>query len=506
MSTFGQDLRYAMRSLGRQPAFAALAVAMLAIGIGATVAIFALTFAVLYKPLPFPDPSRLMLVHLLTPDREAPGVSRQMIWSYPKYRVFRDHQQVFDSSSTFTGWTWNLTGAGAPEQVAGELVDGTVPAAARPRAPAGSVVLARRNSGGGFTEACGDRSRFLGGPAWQRSGGSRPIDRPERPAIHDHRRAARGLPRPDRSGRVVRAGDHAGGRRSRREVESLLLGRGSKEGRHHGRAGRGGRENARRRGQPGDWRSGGRSARRVGSHRRSAQRRACRSADPALDPAAARCGGVGAADRLPQPGQPHAREGHGARAGGSDSLRPRGEPRPDRASADGRERRAGARRRARRHAGRLRRAHRGRGGPARFADGAAAKPERGVDARGTRPAGCRPCIVLRHRRFDLPDRTAVRSRSGLASIAPRPDRHDEDRHVRRALAGNPRAEREESARRRRDGDRAGGAHGGRPDGEERPAAAGDRARVPTGVPAHGPDGPARAAVPRRPAPASSSWI
>jgi putative ABC transport system permease protein len=125
MSTFGQDLRYAMRSLGRQPAFAALAVAMLAIGIGATVAIFALTFAVLYKPLPFPDPSRLMLVHLLTPDREAPGVPRQMIWSYPKYRVFRDHQQVFDSSSTFTGWTWNLTGAGAPEQVAGELVDGT---------------------------------------------------------------------------------------------------------------------------------------------------------------------------------------------------------------------------------------------------------------------------------------------------------------------------------------------------------------------------------------------
>ena len=61
-------------------------------------------------------------------------------------------------------------------------------------------------------------------------------------AIHDHRRAARGLPRPDRSGRAVRAGDHAGGRRSRGEVESLLLGRGAEEGRRHGRAGRGGRE------------------------------------------------------------------------------------------------------------------------------------------------------------------------------------------------------------------------------------------------------------------------
>ena len=125
MGTFAQDLRYAVRSLVKQPAFSALAIAMLAIGIGATVAIFALTFAVLYKPLPFADPSRLMLVHLLAPDREAPGVSSPMIWSYPKYRVFRDHQQVFESSSTFTGWTWNLTGAGAPEQVTGELVDGT---------------------------------------------------------------------------------------------------------------------------------------------------------------------------------------------------------------------------------------------------------------------------------------------------------------------------------------------------------------------------------------------
>ena len=123
MSTFAQDLRYALRSLRKQPGFTAVAIAMLAVGIGATVAIFALTFAVLYKPLPFPDPSRLMLVHLLAPDREAPGVSRQMIWSYPKYRVFRDHQQVFESSSTFTGWTWNLTGAGTPEQVTGEMVD-----------------------------------------------------------------------------------------------------------------------------------------------------------------------------------------------------------------------------------------------------------------------------------------------------------------------------------------------------------------------------------------------
>ena len=78
----------------------------------------------LFKPLPFHDPAQLMLVHLLAPDRDAPGVPRQMIWSYPKYQVFRDHQEAFAATSTFTAWQWNLTGTGAPEQIGGELVDG----------------------------------------------------------------------------------------------------------------------------------------------------------------------------------------------------------------------------------------------------------------------------------------------------------------------------------------------------------------------------------------------
>jgi putative ABC transport system permease protein len=124
MSALRQDLGYAVRSLRKQPAFTAVAVVMLAIGIGATVAILSLTVAVLFKPLPFQDPGQLMLVHLLSPDRDAPGAPRQMIWSYPKYQVFRDHQQAFAATSTFTAWQWNLTGAGTPEQIGGELVDG----------------------------------------------------------------------------------------------------------------------------------------------------------------------------------------------------------------------------------------------------------------------------------------------------------------------------------------------------------------------------------------------
>jgi putative ABC transport system permease protein len=123
MPAIRQDLAYALRSLRNQPGFTAMAVLMLAVGIGANVAIFALVNAVLLKPLPFADPARLMIVHMLAPDREAPGVFRQVVWSYPKYRVLRDRQGVFESTALFTSANWNLTGSDSPERVVGEVVE-----------------------------------------------------------------------------------------------------------------------------------------------------------------------------------------------------------------------------------------------------------------------------------------------------------------------------------------------------------------------------------------------
>ena len=119
---FFQDIRYTLRLLGRAPAFAAIAVATLALGIGANTAIFAVVNAVLLKPLPFAEARRLMLVHMLVPERERPGVYNESVWSYPKYRTFTASQQVFDEIAFFAGRDLDLSRDGEPQRVRGEVV------------------------------------------------------------------------------------------------------------------------------------------------------------------------------------------------------------------------------------------------------------------------------------------------------------------------------------------------------------------------------------------------
>ena len=117
------DLSYAVRALMKARMFAVTTIVMLGVGIGANVAMFSLVNAILLKPLPFADPDRLMIVHLLAADQDAAGVYRPNIWSYPKYKVFNQSQQAFESMTAFGGGNWNLTGTDRPERLSGEFIE-----------------------------------------------------------------------------------------------------------------------------------------------------------------------------------------------------------------------------------------------------------------------------------------------------------------------------------------------------------------------------------------------
>src|SRR5664279_1310007 len=75
MSTFLADLKYAARTLRRTPGFAAMVVAILALGIGANSAVFSVVNAVLLRPLPYGDPDRLYRLDEVDPKGQPAGVS-----------------------------------------------------------------------------------------------------------------------------------------------------------------------------------------------------------------------------------------------------------------------------------------------------------------------------------------------------------------------------------------------------------------------------------------------
>ena len=113
------DLRYAVRLLRRSPAFTAVAVMSLGIGIGANTAIFTLVDKLLLSTIPVEDAWRLVEVNRTGPGGQGPVIS------YPTYRFLRDHNAVFTDIAV-TGrirrWSVLVPGATEPERVAGELV------------------------------------------------------------------------------------------------------------------------------------------------------------------------------------------------------------------------------------------------------------------------------------------------------------------------------------------------------------------------------------------------
>lgn len=92
-----QDVRFGLRTLSRNPGFTVVVVLTLALGIGANTAIFSYVDGVLMKPLPYPDPDRLVMLWEQRPDGGRNGVSSLNFLDWKK------QGKVFESIAAMTG-------------------------------------------------------------------------------------------------------------------------------------------------------------------------------------------------------------------------------------------------------------------------------------------------------------------------------------------------------------------------------------------------------------------
>ena len=115
-----QDVRYAVRSLVRTPAFTLTAIGTLALGMGPTLIIANLVERVVVRPLPFAQPERLVAVWNAQPEKSR----REFPLSVPDYVDFRDRQSAFAALAAHTGTSVAFVATGEPRQIAGVLTTG----------------------------------------------------------------------------------------------------------------------------------------------------------------------------------------------------------------------------------------------------------------------------------------------------------------------------------------------------------------------------------------------
>ena len=116
MGTLLKDFRFAARTLWKNRAVTAVAVVALALGIGANTAVFSVVNAALLRPLPYKDPERL--VRLSEYSEKVPTMSV----SYPNFLDWREQQTSFELMAAMRPGSYNLSGDGEPERLAGSHV------------------------------------------------------------------------------------------------------------------------------------------------------------------------------------------------------------------------------------------------------------------------------------------------------------------------------------------------------------------------------------------------
>src|SRR5215471_6311284 len=114
------DLRYALRALRKSPGFTAVVMLTLALGIGATTAIFTVVDTVMLRPYPYPDMDRIVMLN------EVMRSGQPLAISWQNFQDWREQNQVFAHLGVYRGYTVNLTGVGQPERLIGSIASSDV--------------------------------------------------------------------------------------------------------------------------------------------------------------------------------------------------------------------------------------------------------------------------------------------------------------------------------------------------------------------------------------------
>ena len=121
MDGFKQDLTYAIRVLFKSWTVTLIAVATLALGIGANTAIFSVVNSVLLRPLPFPNSDRI--VYIL---EKLPGFMISIPMNAPDFTAFRERQQSFEQMGIYSNKHFDISGTGTPERIVGARASASV--------------------------------------------------------------------------------------------------------------------------------------------------------------------------------------------------------------------------------------------------------------------------------------------------------------------------------------------------------------------------------------------
>ena len=165
VETVAADLRYAFRTLRRSPVFAAGALITLALGIGANVAVFAVVNSLLFRPLPYPEPHRLVAVQDTFPTE--PGVPLPV--SAVNFADVQARQHVFAAMAVYRATPAVVTGGGEPERVEGALTSTDLFRALGVHPAAGRTFRNDEDRPGGAAVV------VIGHNLWQRRFAGRPV-------------------------------------------------------------------------------------------------------------------------------------------------------------------------------------------------------------------------------------------------------------------------------------------------------------------------------------------